>query len=155
MPAIMNLPRSSSELVRPLPACRVWAMKAHAEALLMRALVTRPRAEAEALAALLARRGIEMVIEPLIEIEASGAVLPDLAGAQAVLCTSATGARALARASGERGVPAFAGREPRRRCRGSCATGAASVAARGRATTAHRRQRDGGRSRGIARRRWL
>ena len=36
----------------------------------MRALVTRPRAEAEALAALLAARGIETVIEPLIEIAA-------------------------------------------------------------------------------------
>jgi uroporphyrinogen-III synthase len=83
-------------------------MKAHAEALLMRALVTRPRAEAEALAALLARRGIETVIEPLIAIAASGAALPDLAGVQAVLCTSANGARALARASVERGVPVFA-----------------------------------------------
>jgi uroporphyrinogen-III synthase len=83
-------------------------MKAHAEALLMRALVTRPRAEAEALAALLARRGIETVVEPLIEIAASGAALPDLARVQAVLCTSANGARALARASAERGVPVFA-----------------------------------------------
>jgi uroporphyrinogen-III synthase len=83
-------------------------MKAHAEALLMRALVTRPRAEAEALAALLTRRGIETVIEPLIEIVASGATLPDLAGVQAVLCTSANGARALARASAERGTSVFA-----------------------------------------------
>jgi uroporphyrinogen-III synthase len=83
-------------------------MKAHAEALLMRALVTRPRAEAEALAALLARRGIETVIEPLIEIAASGAALPDLGGVRAVLCTSANGARALAQASVERNLPVFA-----------------------------------------------
>jgi uroporphyrinogen-III synthase len=83
-------------------------MKAHAEALLMRALVTRPRAEAEALAALLARRGVETVIEPLIEIAASGAALPDLGGVRAVLCTSANGARALAQASVERDVRVFA-----------------------------------------------
>jgi uroporphyrinogen-III synthase len=74
----------------------------------MRALVTRPRAEAEALAALLAERGIEAVVEPLIEVAERVASLPDLAGVQAVLCTSANGVRALARASGERGVRLFA-----------------------------------------------
>jgi len=74
----------------------------------LRALVTRPRAEAEALAALLARCGVESVIEPMIEIAEHGAALPDLAGVQAILCTSANGARALARASCERGVPVFA-----------------------------------------------
>jgi uroporphyrinogen-III synthase len=75
---------------------------------MMRALVTRPRAEAESLAALLAVRGIEAVIEPLIEIAGTGEGLPDFGEAQAILCTSANGARTLARASGERGLPDFA-----------------------------------------------
>jgi uroporphyrinogen-III synthase len=74
----------------------------------MRALVTRPRAEAEALAALLAERRIEAVIEPLMAVADSSVALPDLAGVQAILCTSANGARALARAGQERGVPLFA-----------------------------------------------
>ena len=74
----------------------------------MRALLTRPRAEAEALAALLAARGVDAVIEPLVEIADSGAAVPDLAGIQAILCTSANGARALARANAERGMPVFA-----------------------------------------------
>ncbi|HVC50736.1 MAG TPA: uroporphyrinogen-III synthase [Stellaceae bacterium] len=72
-----------------------------------RALVTRPRAEAAALAAVLAARGIETIVEPLIEIGWRDGPL-DLAGVQAVLCTSANGVRALARASGERTVPLYA-----------------------------------------------
>jgi uroporphyrinogen-III synthase len=75
---------------------------------MMRALITRPRAEAEALAKPLAERGVDAVVEPLIEIVERGAALPDLAGIQAILCTSANGARALARAHGERRVPIFA-----------------------------------------------
>jgi uroporphyrinogen-III synthase len=74
----------------------------------MLALVTRPRAEAEALAELLARHGIEAMIEPMIEIVEREAALPDLAGVQAILCTSANGVRALARASAVRDVPIFA-----------------------------------------------
>lgn len=74
----------------------------------MRALITRPRAEAEALAALLGERGIEAVIEPLIEIAHDVAAMPDLRGVQAILCTSANGVRALARASAERELPLFA-----------------------------------------------
>lgn len=74
----------------------------------MRALITRPRAEAEPLAALLATRGIEAVIEPLIEIAHDVAAMPDLGGVQAILCTSANGVRALARASAERRLPLFA-----------------------------------------------
>ncbi|MGH7052260.1 MAG: uroporphyrinogen-III synthase [Stellaceae bacterium] len=72
------------------------------------ALVTRPRAESEALAAALGRRGIAALIAPMLEIVFCPAGRLDLAGAQAVLCTSANGVRALARASGERGVPLFA-----------------------------------------------
>ena len=74
----------------------------------LRALVTRPRNEAQALAALLAGRGIEAVIEPMIEIVDRDTALPDLAEVRAILCTSANGARALARASAERDVPIFA-----------------------------------------------
>jgi uroporphyrinogen-III synthase len=74
----------------------------------MCALVTRPRAEAAALAAELARRGIDALIEPMIEIVDRAAVLPDLTMVQAVLCTSANGVRALARASAARSVPLFA-----------------------------------------------
>ncbi len=74
----------------------------------MLALVTRPRAEAEALAALLAQRGIDAVIEPMIEIVENRAAPLSLAGVQAILCTSANGVRALARASTARDVPVFA-----------------------------------------------
>jgi uroporphyrinogen-III synthase len=72
------------------------------------ALVTRPHSEAKALAARLAERGIEAVIESMIEIVERAGVVPDMMGVQAILLTSANGARALARASGERGVPVFA-----------------------------------------------
>jgi uroporphyrinogen-III synthase len=72
-----------------------------------RALVTRPREEAEALAAALNARGVEALIEPMMQIRFRDAVL-DLGGVQAVLCTSANGVRALARATGERDVPLFA-----------------------------------------------
>jgi uroporphyrinogen-III synthase len=74
----------------------------------MRALVTRPRAEAETLAALLAQRGIDAIIEPMIEIVDTSAAPLDLAGVQAILCTSANGVRALARTSAVRDVPVFA-----------------------------------------------
>ncbi|HVH78115.1 MAG TPA: uroporphyrinogen-III synthase [Stellaceae bacterium] len=74
----------------------------------LRALVTRPRHEARNLAALLADRGIEAVIEPMIEIVDREAVLSDLAGVQAILCTSANGVRALARASEARTLSIFA-----------------------------------------------
>jgi uroporphyrinogen-III synthase len=74
----------------------------------LRALVTRPRAEAEELAQALAERGIEARIEPLLDIHYRDAPMPDLAGVQAILCTSANGVRALARLSSEREVPLFA-----------------------------------------------
>jgi uroporphyrinogen-III synthase len=74
----------------------------------LRALVTRPRAEAAALAEALMARGIEAIIEPLLEIHYRDGPAPDLAGVQAVLCTSANGVRALARLSRERAVRLFA-----------------------------------------------
>src|SRR5215472_1929038 len=73
-----------------------------------RALVTRPREEAERLAAALAARGIAVVREPLIEIAARDTPPPMLAGVQAILCTSANGVAALARRSADRAVPIFA-----------------------------------------------
>jgi uroporphyrinogen-III synthase len=74
----------------------------------MQALVTRPREVSETLAAALATRGIEAVIEPLMQVHYNPAEAFDLAGVQAILCTSANGVRALTRVSGERGVPLFA-----------------------------------------------
>jgi uroporphyrinogen-III synthase len=72
------------------------------------ALVTRPRAEAEALAQALAARGIAALVEPLLDIRYRDLPAPDLAGAQAILCTSANGVRAFARLSRERVLPLFA-----------------------------------------------
>lgn len=74
----------------------------------LRALVTRPREEAATLAASLAARGVDALIEPLIKVEFCAAATPDLAGVQAVLCTSANGVRTFARASAERRLPLFA-----------------------------------------------
>jgi uroporphyrinogen-III synthase len=74
----------------------------------LRALVTRPRHEAATLAALLAERDIDAVIEPMIDIVNRTASLPDLGNVRAILCTSANGVRALARVSSERGAPVFA-----------------------------------------------
>src|SRR6266704_333644 len=74
----------------------------------LRALVTRPRAEATGLADALATRGIESIVEPLLDIHYRDGPAPDLAGVQAILCTSANGVRALARLSSERDRPVFA-----------------------------------------------
>jgi uroporphyrinogen-III synthase len=74
----------------------------------LQALVTRPREESETLAAALAVRGIDALIEPLMEVCFCASAALDLAGVQAVLCTSANGARALARASEERRMPILA-----------------------------------------------
>src|SRR5205085_9037191 len=74
----------------------------------LRALVTRPRAEAAGLADALASRGIEAILEPMLDIHYRDGPAPDLAGIQAILCTSANGVRALARLSSERERPLFA-----------------------------------------------
>jgi uroporphyrinogen-III synthase len=73
-----------------------------------RALVTRPRTEAAGLAAALEARGVAAMIEPLLDIRYRSEPALELAGAQAVLCTSANGVRALARLGGERHIPLFA-----------------------------------------------
>ncbi len=73
----------------------------------MHLLITRPRNDAEALAAELAEHGITSAIEPLLEIRNLDAAV-DFKGVQAILITSANGARALAAASPERNLPVFA-----------------------------------------------
>ncbi len=75
----------------------------------MRALVTRPRREAEALAQRLREKGLEVTIEPMLEIVELRRSKPlDFSGVQACLVTSASGARALAEAGCAREVPVYA-----------------------------------------------
>ena len=75
---------------------------------MVRVLITRPREDAEALAEALAVRGVEALVEPLLEIVPLNPGDFDLAGVQAALLTSANGARALAAATGLRDVPVLA-----------------------------------------------
>jgi uroporphyrinogen-III synthase len=83
----------------------------------MRVLITRPRQDAEAVARLLRDRSIESLIEPLLVV--TNLALSDfpLDGVQAVLLTSANGARALAQATTRRDVLCRS-RGGGRRCRG-------------------------------------
>jgi uroporphyrinogen-III synthase len=74
----------------------------------LHALVTRPHQEAAALSEALTARGIEPIIEPLLDIRYRSGAAPELSGVQALLCTSANGVRAFARLSPERGVPLLA-----------------------------------------------
>lgn len=74
----------------------------------LRVLVTRPQADAEETARLLVAQNIEAVIAPLIEIDDIPGATVDLAAVQAILVTSANGARALARATPVRDVPIYA-----------------------------------------------
>jgi len=70
-------------------------------------LLTRPRDDALAFAAILQTRGYRTEIEPMLVIELIDAAL-DLEGAQAVLVTSANGVRALAAADSRRDITVFA-----------------------------------------------
>jgi uroporphyrinogen-III synthase len=78
----------------------------------MKALVTRPAEDAAPLARALAARGLEPVLAPMLSIvpaEDAARLLADaLIGAQAVLFTSASGARIFAAASARRELPVFA-----------------------------------------------
>ena len=74
----------------------------------MRVLLIRPRPDGEATARLLAQRNIEAVVAPLIEIREIDNPTLDLEAVQAVLVTSANGARALAGATARRDVRLFA-----------------------------------------------
>jgi uroporphyrinogen-III synthase len=74
----------------------------------MRVLITRPREDAEALAAILRAEGVEPVVAPLLAIRAAADGALDLAGVQALLFTSANGVRAFARRTAVRALPVFA-----------------------------------------------
>lgn len=74
----------------------------------MRALVTRPQGDAENVARLLRARGMDVRIEPLLEIVPVVGAIVDPHGVQAILATSANGVRALAAATPERGLPMLA-----------------------------------------------
>ena len=74
----------------------------------MRVLITRPRVEGEHLAQTLGRRGIEAMVEPMLVIRHCAAALPAIEELQAILLTSANGARALAAASRCRDAPVYA-----------------------------------------------
>jgi uroporphyrinogen-III synthase len=74
----------------------------------MQALITRPVEDTGPLAALLAARGVVAVSEPLLAIRPIPGATPDLDGVQALLFTSANGARAFAAAASRRDLPVFA-----------------------------------------------
>ena len=77
----------------------------------MRVLILRPEREATALATALRERGHTPVIAPLFHLEflhPAGDFAASLSACQAVLLTSANGARALAEASPQRGRPILA-----------------------------------------------
>jgi uroporphyrinogen-III synthase len=74
----------------------------------MRLLITRPAEDAEPLAAALRERGIDSLIEPLMIVADAAGPPPELAGVQALLVTSANGARAIARRMRERSLPVLA-----------------------------------------------
>ena len=74
----------------------------------MRVLVTRPRPDAEALAAKLAARGHDVIVAPVLDIVLAPSPALSFEGAQALLFTSANGARAFAQASERRDLPVFA-----------------------------------------------
>ncbi len=73
----------------------------------MRVLITRPRPDAVRLAAALAAHGVESVLAPLSDIVFTPVPVP-LEGVQAILITSANGARALAAATPRRDVRVLA-----------------------------------------------
>jgi len=78
----------------------------------MTVLITRAEPEAERLARILAARGFESMIEPLLAIRflphSAQILAPFLAGVQAVFFTSANGARAFAAATPQRDLRVFA-----------------------------------------------
>ena len=74
----------------------------------MRALVTRPREDADEISRLLRARGIEPVAEPLLTIEPVPKAKIALDGVQALLATSRNGVRAVAAATPVRDIPVFA-----------------------------------------------
>lgn len=72
-------------------------------------VITRPREDAVLLAGRLAARGIDALIEPMLDIVPRPHGEPlDLDGVQAILVTSANGVRALAQATARRDLPLYA-----------------------------------------------
>lgn len=74
----------------------------------MRVMITRPREDAEPLAALLAEHGIDSLIEPLLAVTFVEGAEPDLDGVQGLLVTSANGIRAFAACSERRNLAVYA-----------------------------------------------
>lgn len=74
----------------------------------MRILLTRPKDDAEKIAALLTTHGHDVLVLPLLEIRFRDGPELSLDGVQAILATSANGVRALARRTKRRDLPIFA-----------------------------------------------
>lgn len=74
----------------------------------LRLLVTRPAADAAALAEILKRRGFDVLSEPMLDIVAVPGPPVAVADAQALLVTSANGARAFAARNSERDLRVLA-----------------------------------------------
>jgi uroporphyrinogen-III synthase len=74
----------------------------------MRLLVTRPRDDAEAFAALLRARGHEAVAAPVMEVHLQPGPPVALDGVQAILVTSANGVRAIAERTARRDLTVYA-----------------------------------------------
>lgn len=72
------------------------------------ALITRPLGEAESTARLLAARGWQCFIEPMLEIVPLSTPLPDLSKYQALAFTSAQGVRVLAARTDDRSLQVYA-----------------------------------------------
>jgi uroporphyrinogen-III synthase len=71
-------------------------------------VITRPRDEAEMLAAELNARGFATLVEPMLVIAPLPVPIPPLVKYTALIFTSANGARVFARKSSERTLPAYA-----------------------------------------------
>ena len=74
----------------------------------MRVLITRPRADGQAIAARLEKAGHVPLLAPLLEPRWFDGPPLDLAGIDAILVTSANGVRALMRRTDRRDIPLFA-----------------------------------------------
>ena len=73
----------------------------------MRVMLTRPRADSERLAEALRTRGNDVIIEPMLQVIATGSP-PPLDGVVALIATSANGLRAFAAASDRRDLAVYA-----------------------------------------------
>jgi uroporphyrinogen-III synthase len=71
-------------------------------------VLTRPRDEAEGLAAELIARGYDTLVEPMLDIALLTTPIPDLSAYRALIFTSANGVRSFAGRSAERSLPAYA-----------------------------------------------